>query len=138
MLEEFFFRGVIQQGVVAALGTRGGIVFTAALFALVRTSLFASDAYHATSFGLQALGLGVLLGFVRLASGSILASALLLSAIEASGVLAHAFRETVPIPGFNAGGAHTPLSFLLPAALSVAAGVWLLARHAPEPRKGGR
>jgi membrane protease YdiL (CAAX protease family) len=138
VLEEFFFRGVVQQGVVAALGTSGGVVFAAVLFALVRTSLFASDAYHATSFGLQALGLGVLLGFVRLASGSILASALLLTAIEASGVLAHALRETLPIPGFNAGGAHTPLSFLLPAALSVAAGVWLLARHARDPHRGGR
>ena len=98
VLEEFFFRGVVQQGVVAALGTSGGVVFTAVLFALVRTSLFASDAYHATSFGLQALGLGVLLGFVRLASGSILASALLLTAIEASGVLAHALRETAADP----------------------------------------
>jgi membrane protease YdiL (CAAX protease family) len=128
VLEEFFFRGVVQQGVVAALGASGGVVFTAVLFALVRMSLFASDAYHATSFGLQAFALGVLLGFVRLASGSILAGALLLTAIEASGVLAHTLRETLPIPGFNAGGAHTPLEWLGPAVLSVAAGIWLLVR----------
>jgi membrane protease YdiL (CAAX protease family) len=128
VIEEFFFRGVVQQGVVAALGAGGGVLLTAVLFALVRTSLFASDAYHATSFGLQALCLGLLLGFVRLASGSILASALLLTAIEAAGVLAHALREALPIPGFNAGGAHTPLAWLAPAALSVALGLALLAR----------
>ena len=75
---------------------------------------------------------------MRLASGSILASVLLLTAIEASGVLAHALRETVPIPGFNAGGAHTPLSFLLPAALSVAAGVLLLVRARNPARAGSR
>jgi membrane protease YdiL (CAAX protease family) len=137
-IEEFFFRGVVQQGVVAALGTSGGIFFTAVLFALVRMSLFARDAYHATSFGLQALAIGVLLGVVRLTSGSILASALLLAALEAAGLLAHPLRETLPIPGFNAGGAHTPLAWLAPAALSVAAGLLLLARHARAPHREGR
>jgi membrane protease YdiL (CAAX protease family) len=134
VLEEFFFRGVVQQGVVAALGAGGGIAFTAVLFALVRASLFVNDAYHATSLGLQAFALGVLLGFARLASGSILASALLLSAIEACGLLAHGLRDALPIPGFNAAGAHTPLAWLAPAALSVALGLWQLARAS---RRGG-
>jgi membrane protease YdiL (CAAX protease family) len=134
VLEEFFFRGVVQQGVVAALGAGGGVAFTAVLFALVRASLFVNDAYHATSLGLQALALGVLLGFVRLASGSILASALLLSAIEACGLLAHGLRDELPISGFNAGGAHTPATWLAPAALSVALGLWLLARSSRRGR----
>jgi membrane protease YdiL (CAAX protease family) len=138
VLEEFFFRGVVQQGVVAALGPNGGVAFTAVLFALVRASLLLGDAYHATSFGLQALGLGMLLGFVRLASGSILASALLLCTIEAAGISAWALRDTLPIPGFNGEGRYTPLEWLAPAALCVAAGVWLLVRHASgEERERG-
>ena len=126
VLEEFFFRGVLQQGVVAALGAVRGVLFTAALFALVRTSLFAGDAYHATSLGLQALGLGVLLGFVRLATGSILPGVLVLSAIEGAGVFGYALRERLPIPGFNAPGEHTPLLWLAPSLLAVAFGIaWL-------------
>jgi membrane protease YdiL (CAAX protease family) len=130
VLEEFFFHGVVQQGVVAALGPGRGVLLAATLFALVRASLFAADAYHATSFGLQALGIGVVLGFVRLASGSILPGVLLLTAIEAAGMLAFELRETLPIAGFNVSGGHTPAEWLLPAALSVAAGLLLLARHA--------
>jgi len=133
VLEEFFFRGVVQQGVVAALGPGRGVLLAAALFALVRTSLFAPDAYHATSLGLQALCTGLLLGFVRLASGSILPGVLLLTAIEGLGVLSYELRETLPITGFNAGGPHTPVVFLLPAALCVATGLFLLARHARQP-----
>jgi hypothetical protein len=65
---------------------------------------------------------------VRLRTGSILASALLLSACEAAGIAAWAFRESFPVPGFNTGEGHTPVSVLLPAAASVALGLALLAR----------
>ena len=133
VLEEFFFRGVIQQGVVAALGPARGVLLTALLFALVRTSLFGTDAYHAVSFGAQALATGLLLGCVRLASGSILSCVLLETALEAAGVLSLVLREALPIAGFNAAGAHTPLVWLLPAGFSVASGLWLLARQA-RPR----
>ncbi len=137
VLEEFFFRGVVQQGVVAALGPGRGVLYAAALFALVRASLFAGDAYHATSLGAQALWLGALLGFVRLASGSILPGVLLSMALEAAGVLSLQLQSTLAIPGFNAGGAHTPLVWLLPSAFSVGAGIVLLVRHAGEQRGGG-
>ena len=133
VLEEFFFRGVVQQGVAAALGPTRGVVLTALLFALVRTSLFGGDAYHAASLGAQALAIGLLLGFVRLVSGSILACVLLETALEALGVLALVLREALPIPGFNAEGAHTPLALLLPALASVAFGVALLAREGRSP-----
>jgi membrane protease YdiL (CAAX protease family) len=129
VLEEFFFRGVVQQGVVAALGPARGVLLTAALFAAVRASLVAPFPYLATSLGAQALAVGVLLGIVRLASGSILPGMLLLTAYEGTGIVAGALREALPIPGFNVPGEHTPLAFLLPAALSVAAGVALLVRH---------
>lgn len=130
VLEEFFFRGVIQQGVVAALGPARGVLLTTLLFALVRTSLFGSDAYHAVSLGAQALATGLLLGFVRLASGSILYCVLLQTALEGAGVLSVVLRDTLPITGFNAEGAHTPLAWLLPAAGSVAIGVLQLVTHA--------
>ena len=136
VLEEFFFRGVIQQGVVAALGPARGVLLTALLFALVRTSLFGADAYHAVSFGVQALAAGLLLGFVRLSSGSILACVLLQTALEGAGVLSLVLREPLPIPGFNAEGAHTPLAWLVPAALSVGLGIRLLGRETPRPIAG--
>jgi membrane protease YdiL (CAAX protease family) len=136
VLEEFFFRGVVQQGVVAALGPARGVLLTATLFAVVRTSVFGADAYHAVSLGAQALTTGLLLGFVRLSSGSILSCVLLETALEAAGVLSLALREPLQIPGFNAAGAHTPVLWLLPAALSVGLGIWLLARAAQRARAG--
>jgi membrane protease YdiL (CAAX protease family) len=129
VLEEFFFRGVVQQGVVAALGPARGVLLTALLFSFVRTSVFGADAYHAVSLGAQSLATGLLLGFVRLSSGSILACVLLQTALEGAGVLSLVLRESLPIPGFNAAGAHTPLAWLLPAALSVGLGVALLGRE---------
>jgi len=136
VLEEFFFRGVVQQGVVAALGPARGVLLTALLFAFVRTSLSGGDAYHAASFGVQALAAGLLLGFVRLRSGSILACVLLQTALEGAGLLSLLLRETLPIPGFNAAGAHTPLVWLLAAALSVGLGIALLRREAGRPTAG--
>jgi membrane protease YdiL (CAAX protease family) len=133
VLEEFFFRGVVQQGVVAALGPARGVLLTALLFSFVRTSVFGADAYHAVSLGAQELGTGLLLGFVRLGSGSILACVLLQTALEGAGVLSLVLRESLPIPGFNAGGAHTPAEWLFPAALSVGLGIRLLARAARRP-----
>jgi membrane protease YdiL (CAAX protease family) len=136
VLEEFFFRGVVQQGVVAALGPARGVLLTALLFALVRTSLFGADPYHAVSFGAQALAVGLLLGFVRLASGSILSCVLLQTALEGAGVLSLVLRDALPIPGFNAEGAHTPLAWLAPAALSATLGIALLGREARLARAG--
>jgi hypothetical protein len=106
----------------------------AVLFTLVRASLFGADPYHASSFGAQALCLGVLLGFLRLASGSILPGVLLSMAIEAAGVLSLHLEDLLAIPGFNAPGAHTPLVWLVPAALSVGVGIGLFVRSNPASR----
>jgi membrane protease YdiL (CAAX protease family) len=126
VLEEFFFRGVLQQGVVAALGAARGVVLVAALFALVRASFGLDDAYRALSIGAQALLDGLLLGALRLASGSILPGTLLSMGMGAAGFAALAAKERFPIPGFTADG-HTPLAWLVPAALSVAIAIaWLV------------
>jgi membrane protease YdiL (CAAX protease family) len=130
VLEEFFFRGVLQQGVVGALGPARGVVLVAVLFALVRASFGLGDAYRALSLGAQALLDGLLLGGLRLASGSILPGVLLSMAMGAAGFVALATKQRFPIPGFSGGDAHTPLAWLAPAVLSVALGVVLLVRSA--------
>jgi membrane protease YdiL (CAAX protease family) len=130
VLEEFFFRGVVQQGVVAALGARRGVLLCAVLFALLRASFGLGDAQRALTLAVQALCEGLLLGGLRLASGSILPGILLQMGTASVGLLALATKESFPIPGFNDGGTHTPLAWLLPAALSVTIGLSLLRRHA--------
>jgi membrane protease YdiL (CAAX protease family) len=128
VLEEFFFRGVLQQGVVAALGRARGVVLTAVLFGLVRASFGLFDPYRALSLGVQAFADGLLLGGLRLASGSILPGVLLQMLAGAAGFAALAWKDALPIPGFNTGSGHTPLVWLVPAALSVAAGVGTLVK----------
>jgi hypothetical protein len=50
------------------------------------------------------------------------------------GLLALATKEAFASPGFNDASAHTPLTWLLPAALSVAAGVVWLRRYTESTR----
>jgi hypothetical protein len=81
------------------------------------------DAYRATTLGAQAFCEGLLLGALRLASGSILPGVALQMATSAVGLVALATAESFPIPGFTSGGGHTPAAWLVPAALSVALGL---------------
>jgi membrane protease YdiL (CAAX protease family) len=136
VLEEFFFRGVIQQGVVAALGPVRGVALTAVLFGLVRASFGLFDPYRVLSLGLQAFLDGLLLGGLRLASGSILPCVLLQMLGGAAGFAALAWQEALPIPGFNTGSGHTPLAWLAPAALSVALGVGTLVKMVKKSGAG--
>jgi membrane protease YdiL (CAAX protease family) len=130
-LTEFFFRGVLLQGCVSSLGRRRGVL----AIALFQTLLFlpmpvpAGDvgAAAAVSALAQTFALAALLGFVRLATGSVLPSIVLSSAMQAVGVAAVSYPDRVPIAGFNVPGATTPLAVLLPAAAAVGFGLWLLA-----------
>jgi membrane protease YdiL (CAAX protease family) len=131
VLEEFFFRGVIQQGVVAHLGALGGVAYTAALFGLVNGGLelpFGPD--RAASAAAQAAFAGLLLGLLRQASGSLLAPIVASCALESLGLASTVLlAAALPIPGYNAPGPHTPLSVLAPCAASVSLGAWLLLRR---------
>lgn len=131
LLEEWFFRGLVQQGLVARAGAAGGIFLASLYYGFTRCGLSLSlpdwPALLAQSFAL-----GLALGFVRHATGSVVASLLLHTGVNALGVLALAAPERIAIPGFNAPGPHTPLVWLGPSALAVAVGVWLLARE-PAP-----
>ena len=132
LIEEWLFRGVIQQGVIGRLGPRLGIVFTSLLFAIGHggpgVSLQAWGAMVS-----QTLVLGLALGYARHATGSLLAPIALHAGINLAGVLALAYAEQLPIAGFNAPGPHTSPWLLLPAALAVGAGIALLARDEPPP-----
>jgi membrane protease YdiL (CAAX protease family) len=142
VIEEFFFRGVIQQGAVAHLGAAGGVAYTAALYGFASGGLelpFGPD--RAASAAVQAAFAGLLLGLLRQASGSLLAPMVAACALESLGIASVAvFAETFPIPGYNASGPHTPLAVLAPCAAAVALGVWLAAHggRRPEPEPPAR
>jgi membrane protease YdiL (CAAX protease family) len=129
VVREFFLRGVLLQGCVSALGRARGVLLIALLQALLFSPLGSGEPASVTSAAAQTLMFGCLLGALRLASGSILPCIALEAAMTALGVAATMFPHAAPIPGFNAPGATTPLAVLAPAALSVSAGVWLLARQ---------
>ena len=120
VIEEFFFRGVIQQGVVAALGPVSGVVLQASLFALVRATLGASDAYFVSTNAAQGFVEGALLGFLRLGTGSILPGIVLQVVTGTIAMFLMLRPDVVAIPGFTDTGSHTPVLWLLPAALCVA------------------
>lgn len=132
LVEEWFFRGVLQQGLVAALGAFWGVVVTALLFALGHGSPGISPQTWLAVVA-QSLLLGLVFGFARHKTGSLLASVFLHVGVNLAGVLALAGAARVAIPGYNAPGAHTPPAVLLPALGALAAGLWLLAREAPPP-----
>jgi membrane protease YdiL (CAAX protease family) len=134
VLEEFFFRGVLLQGCVSALGRTRAVLYVAALQIVLVPSLAILDAFASekpstaviVSQGLGTFTLGALYGLVRLATRSLLPGVVLSGVVTGLGIAAGALAERAPIPGFNAPGATTPLVVLLPAAASVALGVRLL------------
>ncbi len=134
VLEEFFFRGVLLQGCVSALGRARAALYVAALQVVLVPSIVILDAFSGkppstaalVSQGVGALLMGIVYGSMRLATGSLLPSIVLSGGIAALGIAAGAFPDRMAIAGFNAPGATTSLAVLVPAAASVAAGVWLL------------
>ncbi|MDX1648880.1 MAG: CPBP family intramembrane glutamic endopeptidase [Myxococcota bacterium] len=136
VLEEFFFRGVLLQGLVSALGRTRGVLVDAALFAVLRGSFFGS-VFAAASMGGQAFVLGLLLAGLRLASGSLVPGIGLQAAVAAIGLTVASWGAAPRIPGFNAPGAHTPPEVLAPALLAVAAGAAPLPPIPREPPSEG-
>ena len=129
VVEEWFFRGVLQQGLVASLGATGGLLLTALLFALGHGAGMSPQAWAALVA--QTLVFGVAFGFARHKTGSLVSAILLHAAVNGLGVAAMAAPTLVAIAGYNAPGTHTPWAVLAAAAASVALGAWLLAREEP-------
>jgi membrane protease YdiL (CAAX protease family) len=122
VVEEFFFRGVLQQGIIARLGLVRGVAFVAFLY-----SLFHLPAVPVLSRFLlgviSSFGMGCLLGLVRVATGSVLGSIVLASSWAAIGIASFALENRVPLPGLNVEGTHLPISVAI---ASVALVVWAL------------
>ncbi len=133
VVEEFFFRGVLLQGLVANSGVLRALAATALLFGLGHGTLGASPGAFLSALAGATL-YGVVLGWVRLGTGSLLASMLLHGGINALGLLALQLADRFPIAGYNAPGAHTPPVVLAVCGASVAVGLWLLAGGALSPR----
>lgn len=134
ILEEFFFRGVVQQGLVAIRGAVAGVLLTSLLYAGVEGGLnlpFGPSA--ALRAMVPAFATGIVLGALRIASRSIAVPILLRIAIASLGLASVAFEEAPQIPGFNAPGDHTPAGVLALAALCVTAGL-ALTHHLGQDR----
>jgi membrane protease YdiL (CAAX protease family) len=129
LVEEWLYRGVIQQGAVARLGKVGGVLLTACLFGLGHLEPSLSAASTLAGFAAN-LPLGIALGCVRLATGSVFASMAVHAGYNGLGLLALALAVRFPVPGFNAPGAHTPTEVLAPCSLAVALGFALVLRGA--------
>jgi membrane protease YdiL (CAAX protease family) len=134
VVREFFFRGVLLQGTVSALGRVRGVGFIALVQALLFTEGDVTTPAGAVSGLVATFASAALLGLVRIGSGSLLPCIALSGGLAAIGVAAGVYPDRVAIPGFNAPGTTTPLVFLMPALASVALGVGLLVRQlAHEP-----
>jgi membrane protease YdiL (CAAX protease family) len=119
VVEEWLFRGVIQQGLVAQLARARGVILTAGLYAIVHVGPAPSAPATLSPF-LHSFLLGVVLGAVRLATGSVLAPILLSAGVSALGLIALGTADIFPIEGLSATGSHTSLTLLLPCLAGVA------------------
>lgn len=117
VVEEWLFRGVVLQGAVAHLGRTSGLVFTSALYALGNMTPMGTSR---ASITLTAFLSGLVLGVVRLATGSLLATILVHAAWSAIGLVLIVFADEIPISGFNTLEGHTPLWLIGPCLLAVA------------------
>jgi membrane protease YdiL (CAAX protease family) len=130
LIEEWFFRGVLQQGTRGRFGAGAAVAWCAFLFAFYAALGRAGSGAEAVAIGAQSFALGVAFGYLRVVTGSLLAPVLLHSAINTLAVFG---SSLFPIAGFTGAGDHTNPLILLGAALSCGAGVWLL-----EPTESGR
>lgn len=131
VVEEFLFRGVIQQGLVARLGLVRGVGLVALLWALLRPAPV-DDLARFVAAGLSFVALGWLLGIVRVATGSILGSITLASIWAAIGLGSLALQDRLDLPGMNVDGTHLPWSVTLASAFVVAWAGSTLYREAAE------
>ena len=131
VIEEWFFRGVLQQGLIASMGPVAGVSVTALFFAVGHGAGMSPQAWAALVA--QALVIGLAFGFARHKTGSLLAPILLHAGVNGLGVAAMAAPTLIAIAGYNAPGAHTPWAVLGASIASVAAGAWLLSREEVPP-----
>ena len=119
VVEEVFFRGLLQPPLVRAWGRTRGVLACGAIAGFA----FSVGLFNYALFPIVAAR-GLLLGLLRESAGSLLPGLVLNVAFGAIAMLA--MREFFGIPGFDDGNsAHTPLFWLAPAAVSTGAGIGL-------------
>lgn len=137
LVEEWFFRGLLQQGLVLRYGAAAGIVLAASLSALHR-GILSLGTPSMWPWMAQTWVLAVSFGYARWVTGSLLAAVLLHATASFLGILAEVYQTQVPIAGFNAPGPHTRPDVLVASAASVALGARLLARHRAQQSRADR
>lgn len=129
IVEEFLFRGVIQQGIVARLGLVRGVSVVALLWTLLRPAPLAGFARFLAA-AIASFALGWALGIVRIATRSILGPILLASGWAAIGLTAVVLEDRMELPGLNVPGSHLPLLVTLASAGLVGWAGWAIFQEA--------
>jgi membrane protease YdiL (CAAX protease family) len=131
IVEEFLFRGVIQQGLLQRLGLLRGLSMVALLWTLLRPAPMGGVARFLAA-GLASFALGWALGLVRIATGSILGPILLASSWAAVGLSATILEGKFAMPGLNVEGTHLPALVLLASLAVVVWSGWSMYQTAEE------
>ena len=107
LVDCFLYFGVIQQGLVRRLGFSQGLMITAILWTVPPQVVPVTTAQVvAATFGYVALG--HLLGWLRIATGSVAGPMLLASGWAAIQFVSLATYDRIPLPGLNVPGTHLP------------------------------
>jgi len=131
VVEEFLFRGVIQQGLVQRLGLLRGVTMVALLWTLLRPVPITSFSRFIAA-AIASFGLGWALGIVRIATRSILGSILLAAIWAVIGLASLALEGRMELPGMNIQGTHLPWSITFASAVLVGWAGWAIFREAEE------
>ena len=108
IVEEFLFRGVIQQGIVQRLGLIRGVSVVSLLWTLLRPAPIAGFSRFLAA-AIASFALGWALGIVRIATRSILGPILLASGWAAIGLTSLVLEGRIDLPGMNVPGSHLPV-----------------------------
>ncbi|MDP6980051.1 MAG: type II CAAX endopeptidase family protein [Myxococcota bacterium] len=142
VMEEWLFRGVIQQGLMGNLGRWRGLILTALLFAVCRI-VPGLPPSTLLSFLLVSFATGLLLGCVRVATGSLLAAIVLHTGFNLIGWGAAFYKDSFPIQGFNVADSHTSFQLLFASLITTGFALQALIRAlkvapADPPLGGGK
>ena len=104
----FLFFGVIQQGLIRRRGLVQGALYAGLFWMLMRDPPIQGMARFLMG-SVALLGLGWILGIVRVATRSILGPMLLAASWAAIGFFAVAYEGIIDLPGMNVPGTHLPV-----------------------------
>lgn len=129
LIDGFFFYGVLQQGLVRRMGLWQGVLLAGLFWMLMRDFPITGPTRFVVG-SISLLGMGWLLGMVRIATGSVLGPIALSSGWAAIGFYSAAYRGVVDWPGMNVEGTHLPTTLVLASLGIVAWATWTTLREA--------